>query len=92
MISSSRRSMRALIPEKRSKMIQEKIPLPQGTQIPVTSVWNVRATHEFHISILDFVKDIKVSTTRPNGYLNLLEKTPHLQDKYETAIDQIYDE
>jgi hypothetical protein len=70
----------------------KKFPLQQGTQIQVTSVWNVRVTHEFNISIMDFTKDIKDSTTRPNGYLDSLEKTPHLQDKYETAIDQIYGE
>ena len=67
-----------------------KILLTQVRQIQVTSVWKVEATHEFHISIMDLVKDIKDSTARPNGYLDLLEKTPHLQDKYETVIDQIY--
>jgi hypothetical protein len=47
-------------------------------------------THEFNISIMDFVGDIKDSTIRPNGYLDLLEKIPHLQDRFETALNQIY--
>lgn len=65
----------------------KKIPMPQGTRLQATSVSPVRVTHEFNISIMDLVKDIKDSTTR---YLDLLEKMPHLQDKYEAAINQIY--
>ena len=56
------------------------------------SDWTIRVTHEFNISIMDFVKDIKDSTIRPNGYLDMLKKTPHLQDRYETAINHIYGE
>lgn len=39
---------------------------------------------------MELVNDIKDSTNKPNGYLDMLEKTPHLQDKYEMAINQIY--
>jgi hypothetical protein len=39
---------------------------------------------------MDLIKDIKDSTTRHNGYLGMLEKIQHLQDKYEMAINQIY--
>ena len=47
-------------------------------------------THEFNISIMDFVRDIKDSVYRPDGYLDSLEKTPHLQDRFELALEQIY--
>lgn len=70
----------------------KKLSVPQGTMIDVSSDWTIRVTHEFNISIMDFVKDIKDSTIRPNGYLDMLEKTPHLQDRYETAINHIYGE
>jgi hypothetical protein len=69
-----------------------KLPVPQDNVILVSSDWTIRVTHEFNISIMDLVKDIKDSTSRPNGYLDMLEKTPHLQDKYEMAISQIYGE
>jgi hypothetical protein len=39
---------------------------------------------------MDFVREIKDSTSRPSGYLDSLEKTPYLQDRFETALTQIY--
>ncbi len=40
---------------------------------------------------MDFVRDIIDSVNRPNGYLDLLEKTPYLQDNFENAIAQLYE-
>ena len=68
----------------------KKIQLQQNPTIPITSTWAISISHEFNISIMDFVRDIKDSTNRPNGYLDSLEKTPHLQDRFEMAIIQIY--
>lgn len=65
----------------------------QGKTVHVTSDWNIPVTHEFHISIMDFVKDIKNSTTKqPKGYLEMLKQKPHLQQNYQNAINQIYGE
>ena len=68
----------------------KKIQLPQNTNVSISSIWTISITHEFNISIMDLVRDIRDSTIRPNGYLDLLEKTPHLQDRFEMAISQIY--
>jgi hypothetical protein len=68
----------------------KKVQLPPNTRIPITSVRDILVTHEFNISIMDFVRDIKDSVNRPNGYLDSLENTPHLQDRFENAIGQIY--
>jgi hypothetical protein len=68
----------------------KKIQLPPNSTVSITSTWTISITHEFDISIMDFVRDIKDSTNRPNGYLDLLEKTPHLQDRLEMALNQIY--
>jgi len=68
----------------------KKIHLPQNSKISITSTWDISLTDEFNISIMDFVRDIKDSVNRPNGYLDLLEKTPHVQDSFEIAIEQIY--
>jgi hypothetical protein len=50
------------------------------TSIPIASIWNISVTHEFNIGIMDFVRDIKDSVNRASVYLDLLEKTPHLQE------------
>jgi hypothetical protein len=68
----------------------KKIQLPPNSKISIASTWDVSLTHEFDISIKDFVRDIKDSVYRPNGYLDTLEKTPHIQDNFELAIEQIY--
>lgn len=68
----------------------KKVPLRQNSTISVTPSQGKTVTHEFNISIMDFVRDIKDSVYRPNGYLHLVEKTPHLQDRFERAIEQIY--
>jgi hypothetical protein len=64
----------------------KKIRLELNSQLYITSNWNISITHEFNISIMDIVRDIIDSVNRPNGYLDLLEKTPYLQDNFETAI------
>ena len=67
----------------------KKLPYAQGAKIAdVPSDWHIPVTHEFHISIIDFVKDIKDS--RPKGYLDMLEQKPLLRQKYQDAINQIY--
>ena len=35
----------------------------------------MHVTHEFNISVMDFVRDVKESVNRVNGYLDLLEKS-----------------
>jgi len=67
-----------------------KVQLPQKSTIATTTIQSIYVTHEFNISIMDFVRDIMDSVNRPNGYLDSLEKTPHLQDRFEMAIAQIY--
>jgi hypothetical protein len=68
----------------------KKIQLPQNSSVAITSTWNISVTHEFNISIMDFVRDIKDSVNRINGYFDLLEKTQLFQNRFETAIEQIY--
>jgi hypothetical protein len=69
----------------------KKIRLEPNSQLFITSNWNISITHEFNISTMDFVRDIIDSVNRPNGYLDLLEKTPYLQDNFENAIAQLYE-
>lgn len=70
----------------------KKLSYPQDKEIDdVPSDWHIPVTHQFNISIMDFVKDIKNSATKPNGYLDVLEKSPYMQVKYERAINQIYE-
>jgi hypothetical protein len=68
----------------------KKIQLPKNSTITITSIWSIPVIHEFNISIMDFVRDIKDSVNSANGYLDLLEKTTYLQDRFEMAIEQIY--
>lgn len=70
-------------------------PLPQGNVLDgydIISHWHIPVTHRFNIRIMDFTLDIKDSATGFNGYLDLLAKCPHLQDKYKKAINHIYPE
>ena len=73
-------------PEKHLK----KDKLPEKTEIAVTAVLSVKCEYELHVSIMEFVRDIKDSIEKPSGYLNSLETSPDLQDKFEQAISQIY--
>ena len=69
----------------------KKLVLHSGSVVEVSSDWTVRVTHnQYHYYGL--IKEIKDSTTRHNGYLDMLEKIQHLQDKYEMALNQIYGE
>jgi hypothetical protein len=71
----------------------KKIPLEQSSEIgDVPSHWHIQVTHEFNISIIDFAIDIKNSAMGPNGYFEMLEKSPYLQAKYELATNQILGE
>ena len=67
------------------------VKLPEGSKMQVTSSWELICDYEFNMSILHLVKDILVSVEGPNGYLTSLEKAPDLQDRFEKAIEQIYD-
>src|SRR5918996_83354 len=70
-----------------------KTPPEQGSEIgDVPSHWHIQVTHEFNISIIDFAIDIKNSAMGPNGYFEILEKSPYLQAKYELATNQILGE
>lgn len=60
-----------------------KVQLPQKYTIAITTIQTICVTHEFNISSMDFVRDIIDSVNRPNGYLDSLEKTQHLQDRFE---------
>ena len=73
-------------------MILRMLALHSGNVVEVSSDWTIRVTHESNIITMDLIKDIKDSTTRHNGYLDMLEKIQHLQDKYEMALNQIYSE
>ncbi|HXX96861.1 MAG TPA: hypothetical protein VEL11_07060 [Candidatus Bathyarchaeia archaeon] len=75
------------IPSRRQTISFKESPTPT---IATTTIQSIYVTHEFNISITDFVRDIMDSVNRPNGYLDSLEKTPHLQDRFEMAIAQIY--
>jgi hypothetical protein len=71
----------------------KKIRHEQGSEIgDVPSDWHIPVTHEFNISIMDFVMDIKDSAMGPNGYFDILENSPYLQAKYELAINQMLGE
>jgi hypothetical protein len=58
--------------------------------INVTFTYNIYASYQFNLGIIQFVLDIKDSVLRPNGYLNALETTPFLQTNFVKAIEQIY--
>jgi hypothetical protein len=70
----------------------KKLALPSVIVVEVSSDWTVRVTHEFNVITIDLLEDIKDSSTRNIGYLDMLEKIQHLQDRYEMAINQIYGE
>ncbi len=67
------------------------VKLPQGSKVQITASWEISCDYEFNISISHLVKDIRDSVESPNGYLESLEKTPDLQDRFEKAIAQIYE-
>jgi hypothetical protein len=56
----------------------------------ITSTFSIKFTHEFNISIMQFMIDIKESVEQPNGYLHTLKTNPGLQTKFIKAIEQIY--
>lgn len=68
-------------------LIIEKINI---TELKLTSTWNIPINHVFHIGIMQFMRDIKDSVEKPQGYLHMLEITPELQDRLSKAIEQIH--
>ena len=58
--------------------------------ISITSTYSIQVTHQFNISIMQYMFDIKDSVERSTGYLNALETTPALQTTFINAIEQIY--
>lgn len=67
------------------------VKLPQDSKVQVTSSWAISCDYELNISISHLAKDIRDSIESSNGYLASLQKTPDLQDRFEKAIEQIYD-
>lgn len=64
--------------------------LKDKEKIYVTSVFSREFDHIFHVGIWNLVEDIRMSVEKPNGYLDSLEKTADLQDKFEQAIVELY--
>jgi len=58
--------------------------------VSITSTYSIQITHQFNISIMQFMFDIIDSVKRSNGYLNALMTTPDLQSNFISAIEQIY--
>jgi hypothetical protein len=46
----------------------KKIQLPQSYTAQISSIWTISITHEFNISIMDFVREIKDSAQRISGF------------------------
>ncbi len=59
-------------------------------KINVTFTYNIHATYQFNLGIIQFMLDIKDSVERSNGYLNALETNPSYQTNFVNAIEQIY--
>lgn len=71
----------------------KKIPLAQSSEIgDVPPHWHIRITHEYNISIMDLVIDIKESAMGHNGYYDKLQYSQGLQKNYELAINQMHGE
>jgi hypothetical protein len=68
----------------------EKLPARQN--IFIASVLQKEYDHVFHVGIWNLFDDIKVSVEKPSGYLDSLEKSVDLQDKFETALSQVYED
>ncbi len=66
-------------------------PLKERRRITVTSTLSIDCDHIFHVGIWNLAEDIRISVEKPNGYLESLEKSPDLQDKFEQAISQLYE-
>ena len=66
--------------------------LLQKERILITSVFQKEFDHVFHVGIWNLVEDIKTSVEKPGGYLDSLEKSADLQDKFENALIQLYED
>ncbi len=64
---------------------------PAGTIIRITGTWEIPCDQIFWLSITDFVRDVCESVKGANGYLASLERTPDLQDRFEQALNHLFD-
>jgi hypothetical protein len=66
--------------------------LSPNSQLTITSCWKIPCDYVFHLSIMQFVNDIKKSVDdgAGNGYLVELQKSTHLQYRFQTALCEIY--
>jgi hypothetical protein len=65
--------------------------LPAGCKVTITPTWEISRDQIFWLSIMDFARDVCESVGGPNGYLSTLERTPDLQDRFEKALNHLFD-
>jgi len=65
--------------------------LPKGSMVPINSIKNIPCDYVFSFSIMHFMIDINESVIKPKGYLEKLKTDINLQNKFELAIDNIFD-
>lgn len=66
--------------------------LPDKQNIYITSILQKEFDHIFHVGIWNLVEDIRTSVEKPGGYLDSLETSVDLQDKFENALIQLYED
>jgi hypothetical protein len=66
------------------------MPYPQKAKILMP--YDMTVDHVLIVSIQRFMQDIKDSVNKtPLGYMELVKQTNIYQEKFETAVEQIYD-
>ena len=65
--------------------------LPAGRKVTITPTWEIPCDQIFWLSIMDFARDVCESVGGPNGYLSTLERAPDLQDRFEKALNHLFD-
>jgi hypothetical protein len=71
-------------------MLLQKLPYPQKAKILMP--YDMTVDHVLIVSIQRFMQDIKDSVNKtPLGYMELVKQTNIYQEKFETAVEQIYD-
>jgi len=71
-------------------MVIEKLPIIRQSHI--LTPYKMTLDHLFIISVKKFMYDIRHSITKvPDGYLEIVKQKRIFQDKFEKAIEQIYD-
>jgi hypothetical protein len=63
---------------------------PTGAKIQIKSDWEIPVDQTFCLSITQFMEDIRDSVYRHGGYLDLMETDSNIQDKFEKAIQEIF--